>query len=512
MRSSAKWFAGVSIGLALMAISSTARAQDYEAAGKHFQAAQDALKKSDFKAAMIEYDAAYQITKDPVLLYNIGEVWEAKATAGKKPKDKKADAEKAIAAYHRYLIDAPTAEDHAAVTTRVADLQKKYAIKANPADKAAEDKAVADAKAPPKPADVKPVVADDKAAAEKKLAEEKAAADKAAADKAAANDPAKHFTAAQEAMKKSDFKTALTEYDAAYQITKDPVLLYNIGEVWEAKAAAEKKPKDKKPDAEKAIGAYHRYLVDAPLAADHAAVTTKSDELAKKYAIKTNPADRAAEDKAVADAKAAVDKKAAEDKAIADAKAKADAEKKAADEKAAAEAKLAEEKAAADKAAAEAKAAEEKAAAEKLAAAAKDKDKDKGSVGLLDDEKATHAGIAAWSLAAATVALVVAGAIFGLAAQSDSDELSRQLKGVDQMTMQPPVYDAAHQATIEGLRNDGQTYNSVAIVMLGAAGVAAIASGVAFYMDHKSPAKETHAHLLPSLAPHTAGLTAGVEF
>ena len=89
------------------------------------------------------------------------------------------------------------------------------------------------------------------------------------------------------------------------------------------------------------------------------------DAAQKAHALEEE--EKAAAEKAAAEAKAAEEKAAAE-KAAAEAKA---AQEKAAAEKAAAEAKAAQEKAAAEKAAAEAKAAEEKAAAEKAAAEAK---------------------------------------------------------------------------------------------------------------------------------------------
>ena len=49
------------------------RAQDFDAAGKHFSAAQEAFGAKHFKTAAAEFEAAYGITKDPVLLYNVAE-------------------------------------------------------------------------------------------------------------------------------------------------------------------------------------------------------------------------------------------------------------------------------------------------------------------------------------------------------------------------------------------------------------------------------------------------------
>src|SRR5215470_7450148 len=79
---------------------SVAEAQDFETAAKHFGAAQDAFGKQHFHAAAAEFQLAYDITKDPVLLYNIGEAWQ-KAGEGKR----------AAAAYRAYLKERPGAQD-----------------------------------------------------------------------------------------------------------------------------------------------------------------------------------------------------------------------------------------------------------------------------------------------------------------------------------------------------------------------------------------------------------------
>ncbi len=56
-----------------------AQAQDYAAAGQHFDAAQEAFQRGDFKRAAAEYQAAYAITKDPALLFSIGESFQRAA-------------------------------------------------------------------------------------------------------------------------------------------------------------------------------------------------------------------------------------------------------------------------------------------------------------------------------------------------------------------------------------------------------------------------------------------------
>src|SRR5215813_6824736 len=92
----------------LSCTATTARAQDFEAAGKHFSAAQDAFGKKHFKTAAAEFEAAYGISKDPVLLFNIGESWE-----------KAGDGKKAVQGYKQYLAANSEAQDKAEVDKRI---------------------------------------------------------------------------------------------------------------------------------------------------------------------------------------------------------------------------------------------------------------------------------------------------------------------------------------------------------------------------------------------------------
>ncbi|HNK46611.1 MAG TPA: hypothetical protein PKL17_17645, partial [Pseudomonadota bacterium] len=53
-----------------------AHAQDYAAAGQHFDAAQEAFAAGKFELAAKEYQAAFDITKESTLLQSIGESWQ----------------------------------------------------------------------------------------------------------------------------------------------------------------------------------------------------------------------------------------------------------------------------------------------------------------------------------------------------------------------------------------------------------------------------------------------------
>jgi hypothetical protein len=83
-----------------VALASPASAQpgpDYAAAKQHYLAAKKAQNAGDFKTAVVEFTAAFEITKDPTLLKSIAVCQEG---AG----DKKAAAE----SYRRFLAQMPT--------------------------------------------------------------------------------------------------------------------------------------------------------------------------------------------------------------------------------------------------------------------------------------------------------------------------------------------------------------------------------------------------------------------
>src|SRR5262245_57739556 len=114
----------------------TAAAQDFDAAAKHFAAGQQAFAKKHFRAAAAEFELAHEITKDPVLLYNIGEAWQ---NAG--------EGKKAVAAYKNYLKAQPNAADKADVQKRIKAIeQNKFKL---PDQSAPDDKPGAPAVAPP---------------------------------------------------------------------------------------------------------------------------------------------------------------------------------------------------------------------------------------------------------------------------------------------------------------------------------------------------------------------------
>jgi hypothetical protein len=73
---------------------------DFAAAKQHYQAAEDAVAKGDHATAAREYGIAYDITKDPVLFFKIGQSY-----------DRAGDCASANAYYGRYLKEGNPSED-----------------------------------------------------------------------------------------------------------------------------------------------------------------------------------------------------------------------------------------------------------------------------------------------------------------------------------------------------------------------------------------------------------------
>ncbi len=78
---------------------------DFAAAKQHYQAAEDASAKGDHATAAREYGIAYEITKDPVLFYKIGQSY-----------DRAGDCTSASVYYGRYLKEGNPSEEFKAKT------------------------------------------------------------------------------------------------------------------------------------------------------------------------------------------------------------------------------------------------------------------------------------------------------------------------------------------------------------------------------------------------------------
>jgi hypothetical protein len=322
----------------------------------------------------------------------------------------------------------------------------------------------------------------------------------------------KYFRSAQEAFGKHQYRTAAVEFQAAYDITKDPVLLYNVGEAWQ-----------KGGEGRKAVASYKAYLKASPTAQDRADVQARIKMIeSKKFKIASQsaPGDVAPGTTTPPPVAAA----AAPPPAPA-ATAKPDVMQPSFDTPppAAAPAKPApapEDRPMAPSfdSAPPAPAAAAPAPAAPTPAAAPPAPPPPVETaappppGVVEEGPVSRLRVAAWVGVAATVAVLTAGAIFGLAAQSRGDEISRRFTFVDS-TGQPRKFDASAQSDYQNLKDEGNLYNGLAIGFFAGAGALAVVTTVLFIVDAKRPAPTQHAlRLMPTLGPRAAGLSAGWSF
>jgi hypothetical protein len=298
---------------------------------------------------------------------------------------------------------------------------------------------------------------------------------------------AKHFASAQEEFGKKHYKMAATEFQAAYEITKDPILLYNVGEAWQ-----------KAGDGKKAVGSYRAYLKAQPAAPDKVEVQKRVKLIeGKQYklASQSEPGDDPAllakaepprpveAVKPVAPAGPVAPVKPVEPPAPVK-PAEALIPPPSFDEKPPAPATV----------------------SDKPMALEPEKPGPKPAIIGDDNLPASSMRIGAWVCVAGTVAVLTAGAIFGLAAQSRADELTRRFTFVDP-TGQPKKFDATAKNDFVNLRDEGNLYNGLAIGFYTGAAALAVVTTVLFVVDYKRAAKPL-ARLSPKLTP-TVGKDGG---
>jgi tetratricopeptide (TPR) repeat protein len=112
-------------------------------------------------------------------------------------------------------------------------------------------------------------------------------------------DAKKHFTAAETAKARGDFKTAAVEYLAAYEQFQDPEFFFNVAEVYRLGN-----------DEENALAYYQKYLQLDPNGRGAAAARTAVDALTLSIAAKQDAAKHEAEAAAAAEAKRKADEEA----------------------------------------------------------------------------------------------------------------------------------------------------------------------------------------------------------
>jgi hypothetical protein len=272
-----------------------------------------------------------------------------------------------------------------------------------------------------------------------------------------------HYAAGKAAFDKGDWARAVAEFEAAFQLARDPALQLNLAEAH-----------DRAGDGAAAVKSCHAYLELAPAAPDRAAVERRIAALEEKYHL---PPSTVPPPVPIVPPHAPV---------VVQPQPEAPVETPPVPINPPHAPVVVQPKPEAPPAEGE-------------------------NGGLLDESRLSRTRRIAWAGVAATVALVTAGGIMGLAAQSRSDEISRreQMVGLDG---QPPRFDAATESQFSGLRSDGQAFDRAAIALLTAAGVTAVASGVLFYVDHRNKGGEKPVTLAPSLGPRGAGLSARWEF
>ena len=328
----------------------------------------------------------------------------------------------------------------------------------------------------------------------------------------------KHFSAAQEAFGARKFKTAASEFEAAYAISKDPVLLFNIGESYE-----------KAGDGAKAVTSFKQYLKDQPQAADKPevqkrirAIEAKHLRLVDQSAPDDKPAVAAATSAPIV---AATPSTPATPAPAAPAAAPTPATPPPSESPASAAPTPS--PAPAPSSTPESTAPNTSALPPSTVAPATTPTPERAAhpsepeksiepgpppttvPGLIDEGPPSRLRVAAWIGVASTLALLTAGAVFGLAAQSRADEITRQLSFVS-TSGQPNQFTSATNSTLNQLKSDGNLYNGLGIAFFSASALSAVATVVLFVVDAKRPPEKKTANALrfaPAVGPNSAGLS-----
>jgi hypothetical protein len=316
----------------------------------------------------------------------------------------------------------------------------------------------------------------------------------------------KHFSAAQDAFGARHYKTAATEFEAAYAITKDPVLLYNVAESWE-----------KAGDGHQAVANYKAYLKEQPTAQDKAevqkrikAIEAKNYKIASQSAPGDTPPSTAT---TTAPTTPPPSPPPATPPPTAPVPPPTLKEPPATTTTPSTTPPPATTPSTAPTTTETTPPPPAPMTTEVAPPPAAVPQATPPPPGLIDEGPTTKLRVAAWIGVAVTLAVLTAGAIFGLSAESRADEINRRLSFVD-TNNQPHKFDQSAQSDLQSLRDDGNLYNGLAIGFYSVAAVSAVATVTMFIVDAKrgKPEKKQAWHLAPVVGKNAGGFALGGSF
>lgn len=269
----------------------------------------------------------------------------------------------------------------------------------------------------------------------------------------------KHYSAAEAAAQAQDWSTAAKEYGVAYEITRDPVLFFKLGNAYQLSG-----------DCTRAVEYYERYIAEAKPSEEYetdtksriakcnanAATATSTEEVppaAPVVPAKTEPAVEAG-----ANLVPGLE--------------------------------------------------ENQSSGEALVGT------DEESVGqptFFDDEP-TWQETAAWTSVGVSVAFLSAGAILGLSANSREEDIDNLISYRD-MNGNPAEFDETIQKRYDNLIEEGEDLNTLSLVALGLAGVSAVSAITFFVLDSKNSAEQDAlSTITPTITSESLGVAAGWAF
>ncbi len=283
------------------------------------------------------------------------------------------------------------------------------------------------------------------------LPNQKAEADDTKPDYAAAK---AHYMAAEAAAEAKDWSKAAQEFGVAYEITRDPVLFFKLGNAYQLNG-----------NCTKAVEYYERYVAEAKPSEEY-----QADTKARIATCNASTADSGT----VGSTETVGDK---------DQTPRPDTRVPGLEES----------------------------GAEGEANRAGSDSELVGQPTFLNDE-ASWQETAAWTSVGVTFAFLSASAILGLSANSREEDIDNLHRFRDSEG-NPAVYDATVQKRLETLVDEGEDLNTLSMVALGFAGVST-ASAILFFVLDSSARKEEEGltSITPTLSNKSLGVAAGWTF